>query len=580
MGIHNYASTLANVMAKEFLQNAFDAVRSAYQQRELAEGHGIIDISINPALRLLSVRDNGVGMTPDTVQNVFLRVGTSLKEALSTEQKSGGFGLAKLAFLFAGKEITLCTIRHGHKTFMQTNGSNLLSGNTSLSVQRTQEPNGTIIEVTLPQSLPTPSGALNFVSFPRSVNSLFALKRPLLGKVHVQASLVGNPAEILPLGNHYDYATTPLTAQVQAPWGSIDIYMSPHEVPFSEQQKVVLSAGLYQFNNHGLPNVQHSVLVNVKPSVSADSPHYPFNKQREGWSLAAAADISALNTIILKLVYIKDTAKWSKVFSHLKLVDKDHGNGQDRYTLVEIPTYNKKDRKANNQAILQFSINGKNVLAIQPSQTDEATPLRFETTKPVFLSHYTTDPLIEITRRTGFSKEQVMEGLGAFAYIIHDFLDKVLDMPCFEPIRMKKPLLGIHFNKILRGVNLKVPQDAIFINPARDLGETPGAWAHGWLHTALHESTHWVERFHDAPFTSMMGDLYSVLDDIHPGLYVRTLMSLEKLATDHKPLFMAIREINQDPSIQNLSETETGEQTPSGTKAKPTLPSWPHINPS
>ena len=116
LGIHNYASRLVNVVVKELLQNSFDAVRSAYQLKELPVGRGTIQFLFDPDQRKLSVEDNGVGMAPETVQNVFLRVGTSLKESLSAEQRSGGFGLAKLAFLFAGKEITLRTVRNGNET--------------------------------------------------------------------------------------------------------------------------------------------------------------------------------------------------------------------------------------------------------------------------------------------------------------------------------------------------------------------------------------------------------------------------------------------------------------------------------
>ena len=62
---------------------------------------------------------------------------------------------------------------------------------------------------------------------------------------------------------------------------------------------------------------------------------------------------------------------------------------------------------------------------------------------------------------------------------------------------------------------------------------------------------HWIQRRHGDAFAYSMGDLYSVIEDVHPGLYVRTLNNLTALAKNNEGLFKSLREINNDPLIQN-----------------------------
>lgn len=505
-------------------------------------------------------------MTPETVQTVFLRVGTSLKEGLATEQRAGGFGLAKLAFLFAGKQVTLQTIRNGRETLMRATGQELLSASAKLFVRQASLPNGTTIEIILPDKVQSPAGDSRYVIFPKMIESVTILKKPLLGKVHVRVGIEGTPLVRLASGHGYDYGRTPLTASIQTDWGAIDIYMSPYPLPENECHKVVLSAGLHQFSNPGLASLPYSVLMNVKPSVTADAPNYPFAKQREGWNFAVLPDVNAVNTIVEKLVFIKETAKWEEFFANLQVFDKDTStNGIDIYNLVPARSFIK--RAAQQPAtILQFSVkNGVYLFHNNKPSLQEVDLI--DTNKPVFLSHYNVDPIAELSRRTGYTGQQVTNCLAQLAYTLHNFLDKVLDVPCLNAVRARKPLFGIHFHKNLRGVNLIVPQYAIFISPRRDMGESPLALAHGWVHTAMHESAHWVGRTHDATFVSTMGNLYSILEDIHPRLYTQTMERLEQVAGKHTALFRAIREMNNDPSIQNVEygTTQRGSNPKFGT---------------
>ena len=417
-------------------------------------------------------------------------------------------------------------------------------------VGKTNKANGTHFEIILPEKISDPSGHIRQIYFPTKIADIHALHQPLLGNVLLQAGMEGQKTETLAVGSHYPRESTPLTATVKTGWGSIDIFMSTHPQAANTSKKAVLSAGLFQFNQSSPSVIPFTVLLDAKPAVSADSPHYPFTKQREGWSVAASADAAVLNGIIDRLVFQKEKGMWGSVFSGLKLIEKHKVEGKDEYYFSS-PSVSSCPTAQTHQTIpFRFAIEIGRSVWLNPQQTNHE-PVVIETDKPVFLSQYETDPIAEISRRTGKTKREVVNCLGEFAGIVHGFLGKVLDVPQLRHMKTKKPLLGIHFHKTNRGMNLMVPQDAIFIHPMRDLGETPAAWAHGWVHTAMHESVHWIQRRHGDAFAYSMGDLYSVIEDVHPGLYVRTLNNLTALAKNNEGIFKSLREINNDPLIQN-----------------------------
>jgi hypothetical protein len=76
LGKDAYKSSIVNVVIKELLQNGFDAVREGGAS-ELKPGQIAIDYDYSS--RTITVRDNGVGMDPETIVNAFLRTGGTRK---------------------------------------------------------------------------------------------------------------------------------------------------------------------------------------------------------------------------------------------------------------------------------------------------------------------------------------------------------------------------------------------------------------------------------------------------------------------------------------------------------------------
>jgi len=79
---------------REFIQNATDSIQKAEDIGLLNNGEGRIEVRIDPNKRILSVRDNGVGISKDEVYNKLLNIGMSDKKI----EKNAGFrGIGRLA---------------------------------------------------------------------------------------------------------------------------------------------------------------------------------------------------------------------------------------------------------------------------------------------------------------------------------------------------------------------------------------------------------------------------------------------------------------------------------------------------
>ena len=112
LGSQMYSRSLSEVTVKELIQNSFDAIKEAEFKGVLEKGAGRIIVRYDPTLREIALIDNGIGMSPDIVQDAFFTVAGTKKD-IPIEMRSGGFGIAKLGFLLGAESISLRTIRDG-----------------------------------------------------------------------------------------------------------------------------------------------------------------------------------------------------------------------------------------------------------------------------------------------------------------------------------------------------------------------------------------------------------------------------------------------------------------------------------
>ena len=122
MGSKLYGSPddIGAVTVKEMLQNSYDAIKNLIIGG-FSKG-GRIDIKADPKTRVISVLDDGTGMTQEILSTKFLEIaGTSEKENMAG-RPSGGFGIAKMLWMFENQRVSVTTMRNGVVSTMESTG--------------------------------------------------------------------------------------------------------------------------------------------------------------------------------------------------------------------------------------------------------------------------------------------------------------------------------------------------------------------------------------------------------------------------------------------------------------------------
>lgn len=122
---------------------------------------GEVELEINYEDRTISIKDNGIGMTPDIVKSAFLSIGGTNKEGLSEGERSGGFGLAKVQFLLGSEYVEVETVKNGTKTSIKASNLELYNDDFQIRTEPTTQANGTFVKVKIPQSYTTPEGTVD-----------------------------------------------------------------------------------------------------------------------------------------------------------------------------------------------------------------------------------------------------------------------------------------------------------------------------------------------------------------------------------------------------------------------------------
>lgn len=305
LGSNMYKSNIAGTAVKELVQNAFDAIKVAKAER-LLTGEGIIKVDIDKYRRVISVSDNGTGMAPQTVLNAFFTIGGSYKgDNVDNRLKSGGYGVAKVAFLFSAESIKVETVRNGQKTVVEATSDDIMNDNFNLDVCNTDGPNGTTVTLTFPEYLISNDGSKTIVEMWSADRFL---DNPMLGDVTVILNDNTKRKSLTPEG----YISLG-TAKVD--FGELDLYIKP--ATCSSTNYHVLSSGLYQFskyvNSEGR-NMGLDVIVNMRLCVDVTSRIYPINNQRENFRDTCSQEVSELEDLIKKIQRAYARGKYASSF--------------------------------------------------------------------------------------------------------------------------------------------------------------------------------------------------------------------------------------------------------------------------
>ena len=293
-----YKGDVLSVATRELLQNSFDAVKKG--------SNPTIDVNFDYCKKKLTFVDNGIGMSPDTVKEVFLTVGGTAKEGLEETERSGGFGIAKVQFFMAASNIFINTIRDGIETIVESTQDELLSQNSRFSTHRTFEPNGTKIELTFPDTYTDCTGKTHeLYYYMSSVKKV--LERPLIG-YNIDVRLNGTPINTPFKYKHY--------IKEEYDWGTVLMYYTS-ELSGSYMKADVHCAGLFQFihqtylgDNQGM-----QIAINILPKFPAGQREYPFANSRDDFSGYAKPDIDKMVKAIEQLAKFLHAEKVRKEYS-------------------------------------------------------------------------------------------------------------------------------------------------------------------------------------------------------------------------------------------------------------------------
>ncbi len=333
-GAGKYAQNLADVTVKELSQNAFDGVKGAMFHKLLAQG--VIRVLTDETNRTITVIDNGIGMTVDTVRDAFLTVGGTFKADLPNNQRSGGLGLAKIAFLLGTEWTSLRTTRDGITTVIHEATPIEIQAGTFDIEQYEAEPDetGTWVVVKIPEETINSEGDVTVVPWPSDLNKPNKhnpmgsfLGRPMVNdnvtiefiedsSEHGSRPMPTNMGDQFNKQNlidpnadpDYQYAdrynyTPHLTTLTIPNWGVIDIYQSEEDVKYNwNARHSVLSSGIWQFDKTIAKDMQtkipRNIVYDIKADVNADSDMYPFDNKREDFSPAVEKIVEQANAFV------------------------------------------------------------------------------------------------------------------------------------------------------------------------------------------------------------------------------------------------------------------------------------------
>jgi hypothetical protein len=587
-----YGADMPDVTAKELLQNSFDAIKAAYGRGDILPGKGLITITFDTEKKTLAFDDNGAGMSPEVVKSAFLTIAGTSKDDLTTAERSGGFGLAKLAFIFGNDGLKLKTVRDGIETTLDTNSKELLDGKANLvtRVVSSETKPGTHVEVKFPKTVKNNKGETVAPSLPWSARGFGILSKPLIGDVQVDAVTLssGSKPEVttLPIGRNQVLGDTKKVSSAHFPWGDVDVYMGP-ELQYSGDHRI-LSSGLYQYSVsiprellgwNGLP---YDIILDVKPTVEASDAQYPFNNQRENWSPKVIGDVGQLYSFFQRRYAADQARKTGGTFARVEEMPTTTLGGWTKpkspYEFADVGlTQFLPEAKGFDMPAQIYIKDGKTLIGGKAVDSTaslrEDAKLKLENFQfdpavvpddlPYFHSNLNVDIVAEAEKAEGVKQASARYFLSRIGTLVQDFRDQLARLPGgYSVWGTAGHPVGISLDKDYHGVHVRVPYDGFFLNPLAVNPELTldEAIAASWLHTLFHEAAHTFEPNHSEAFTAALAKLDGQFSQTHPGAKHRLELALTDAVKSHRAAFDGLRKVFNAQSTKNVAASGGVEQ--------------------
>lgn len=588
IGEQMYKGDLVDITVKETFQNSFDAVKAAKEKGLITDPQ--IKMIFDEGNRTLTIMDNGIGMNQKIILDAFLTIAGTSKEASNS---SGGFGMAKAAFLFGNERVDVETVRDGTKyTFFVT--PEYVSGAKKIDIkaEKTDEPSGTKLTIKVPESVTSANGDKRDIYFPYDPSKLGALEKPIIGDVEVLVwnkkyyHLDNDPQwePVKGIGKHFDYEAMPLYTKIHFSWGTADLYISKDKVNKYDVDHFVLSNGIFQFENKfgkwDSPFLRH-VYVDIHPSVKAGDMLYPFNIQREGFSHVVANDVAALSGYLTTLGAIENAEEWSETFKSMKSLprvrvsDAELTEEQKRaigdQIVKDLAPVEKQDDAYDSISIEDDTVTavdkrGEKVVLFTGKTADESfeadkklkgvadllIDVGLSTDEPIYHNNVNVD-WITVHPDAG----ALFTELGSLMNDLKDELKKI-DTYATYGLRYNDWYVGISIDKQYAGVNINVPYNGAFINPFYILDGVKNMHelVECIYHTMVHEFTHVYARNHNQQFTSTIWGLQTYLAGT--GANTKMRVRLESVLNKYRDAYNAMRAEYDKITTKNLKGSIEG----------------------
>ena len=598
----------APVAIKEMLQNAFDAVKPLIENGTMSKGN--IDINLDPQKRTITVLDDGLGMSADSLAGPFLKIAETEKHS---ERNSGGFGIAKAQFLYsaATDTIKVYTLHEGVVSVLDTTSAELRATQEEenpgeqpdINIYRKGDPehtriskmfpkgHGTFVELKINEKYLDPSDQ-GIKDIPMSDNEYeypVLLNSPLFSEINVkfngyQLSNIGSSFSI----NDYDHFGKGI---VKFPTFEATIYVNKKERQYPSNSTRILSNGIWQFSTSTPKNpnkpfgkeLPYDIYIDVNPTVKPDQAGYPFALNRQSFNEAAN---NSLQTILkyISIHYAQKSLDADTIdFGNLDYIGLDKKTGNINYvkaTELTPKIVAKAIAGLNNISndVLSVDnngklfINGKEVpiltaddiknIVIDTSEL-EVDPKLIDPNKIILHNNFEVheDPnnlnspfvnLVEHARKKfGQRFDDYVYGVGE---AFQELRDVVSDMMSADYVGLRQEPVGVSFGDY-RGVSIKLPFSGAFINPALPRYTDTERAASGMVGTMTHELAHHLVRSHDENFPAAMQDILLNLETSKTFNFNEFKTNFENLVREHQDILDFLRKsIPTNPITGKINE--------------------------
>jgi len=543
-------TNMAVATIKEVLQNSYDAIKSSINLGNKQTNR--IDIKTDSDARTVHMVDNGVGMGPDILGTKFLEIAGTGKEGGAA---SGGFGIAKMLFLYGNKDLHVISMRDGKVSEMKTTGEQLFDAleNPELAPTITvrqptpadralfMEGHGTSIKLTIPESFKDPaSGETKRIEMPRNYTASKDIQplafSPLFAPIEVTFN--GRTVET---GEHFQHDKYTHFVNAKFDWGNVRIYVTKKPTGQTWGENLhVLSNGLWQFSrkvtkdpaNRWSPILPYEFYVDINPSVRPEDPGYPFNFNRQNFTETASTEFNKVMDHINALYAYSNLEGEAQSFGTIRYLGKAGDKVlatpmQEVKPVIPAPKGTFNVIKEGSQVTVhegKLLVDGKEMPELKPEELKAAIPdtnalkVDQKMIKPYeVMVHDNTDvqssadvavPFNNMMADTfGPRYNEYLHHVGDSFLRLRDMVSKIMDYP-----ELKNEAVGISIDPTYRGVSIRVPFSGNFINPFAAEATHPVEASYGMLGTMLHELAHHKVRNHDESFPQEMQRILFKLD--------------------------------------------------------------------